>query len=63
MTIEQIKKNIQYGDYNTLQKLLQAPTVQAARMRFLRGDNDAIEAMKTIQKNREDLIKDFTVKD
>jgi hypothetical protein len=60
MTFEQIKNNIQYGDYNTLQKLLKAKTVAAARMRFLREDEDAVKAMQTIQENREKLIEDFT---
>ena len=43
MEIEQIKKKIQYGDFNILQKLINAPTVAAARMRFFRGDEDAIK--------------------
>lgn len=60
MTFEQIKNNIQYGDYNLLQKILNAPTVAAARMRFLRGeDNEAIEAMQAIQENREEFIKKY----
>lgn len=60
MTFEQIKKNIAYGDYNLLQKLLQAPTVQAARMRFLRDkDPKAMEAMVAIQQNRAEFIKEF----
>lgn len=63
MTFEQIKKNITYGDYNLLQKLLGAPTVAAARMRFLRGeDKEAIEAMKAIQENREKFIKQYKEK-
>lgn len=56
MTFEQIKSKIEYGDYNVLQKILNSKTVQAARMRFLRGDEDAIEAMKKIQENRERFI-------
>ena len=55
---EEIRKNIQYGDYNVLQKIINAPTVAAARMRFLRGDEDAIAAMKKIQENREKFIKE-----
>lgn len=56
MTFEQIKNNIMYGDYNILQKLLTSKTVAAARMRFLRGDEDAINAMKKIHENREEFI-------
>ncbi|MFA7448775.1 MAG: hypothetical protein WCY77_10085 [Weeksellaceae bacterium] len=60
MTFEQVKKNIVYGDYNLLQKILNAPSVAAARMRFLRGeDREAIEAMKAIQENREEFIKKY----
>jgi len=59
MTFEQVKENIQYGDYNLLQKILNAPTVAAARMKFLRGDNDAVNAMKAIQENREEFIKKY----
>lgn len=62
MKIEQIKKKIQYGDFNILQKLINAPTVAAARMRFLRGDEDAIKAMAKIQDNREELIKNYREK-
>ncbi|MGV9003992.1 hypothetical protein [Flavobacterium sp.] len=59
MTFEQIKEKVQYGDYNVLQHLINAPTVAAARARFLRGDDNAIEAMKQIQQNREKLIENF----
>lgn len=59
MTIKQIKEGIQYGDYNTLQHLLKVKTVAAARMRFLRGDPAAVEAMKSIQLNRKKLIEEF----
>lgn len=62
MKIEQIKKKIQYGDFNILQKLINAPTVAAARMRFFRGDEDAIKAMAKIQDNREELIKNYREK-
>lgn len=59
MTIEQVKKNIQYGDYNLLQQLLKATSVAAARQRFLRGDEEALNAMITIQENRQKLIKEY----
>ena len=62
MEIEQIKKQIQYGDFNILQKLINAPTVAAARMRFFRGDEDAIKAMAKIQDNREELLKNYRKK-
>jgi len=62
MTIEQVKKNIQYGDYNILQLLLKASSVAAARQRFLRGDEDALKAMITIQENRKELIEQYQTK-
>lgn len=59
MTIEEIKNKIAYGDYNVLQKLLGAPSVGAARAKFLREDPEAIAAMEAIIKNREELISKF----
>ena len=59
MTFEQIKKNIKYGDYNILQELLEAPSVSAVRMRFLRQDIEAVKAMLFIQENRDALIEKY----
>lgn len=59
MTFEQIKEKIDYGDYNLLQKILKVKTVAAARMRFLRGDEDAIKGMQSIQENKEKFIKQY----
>ncbi|MEC3875972.1 hypothetical protein [Chryseobacterium salviniae] len=58
MTIEQLKEKIDYGDYNLLQKILNVKTVAAARMRFLRGDDEAIDAMRKIQENKEKFIEE-----
>lgn len=60
MTIEQIKKKTQYGDYTLLGQVmgLNAP---AAKMRFLRGDEKSKEALLKIIANREELIKEFQV--
>lgn len=52
MNFDQIKKNIKYGDYNILQKLLKVSSVNIAKQKFLKGDNDAVEAMNAIQKSR-----------
>ena len=52
MNLDQIKKNIKYGDYDILQKLLKASSVSIAKQRLLRGDKEALEAMAVIQKNR-----------
>lgn len=59
MTIEQIKQNIEYGDYTTLARLLGMKSVQAARMRFLREDPEAVKAMQALQENREQLVREY----
>lgn len=60
MTTEQIKKKTQYGDYTLLGQVL-GINAPAAKMRFLRGDDKAKEALIKIIGNREDLIKEFQV--
>lgn len=52
MKLEQIKKNIKYGDYNILQKLLKTSSVSVAKRKFLSGDKEALDAMMVIQENR-----------
>lgn len=58
MTIEQIKEKVQYGDFTTLGGMLKASPA-AAKMRFLRGDKQAKEALEQILLNREKMILDF----
>lgn len=58
MTIEQIKKKTQYGDYTLLGQVLSV-SAPAAKMRFLRGDEQAKDALTKIIENREKLIKEF----
>ena len=58
MTIEQILKKTQYGDLTTLGQVL-GITAAAAKMRFLRGNEKAKEALLKIIANREELIKEF----
>ena len=58
MTIEQIKNKLQYGDYTTLGQMFNvAPTT--AKMRFLRGDEEAKGALEKIIESREQLIQKF----
>lgn len=61
MTIEQIKKKTQYGDYTTLGLML-GITPMAAKMRFIRGDQEAKEAMEKILEARENLLKNHKKK-
>ncbi|WP_417366813.1 hypothetical protein [Flavobacterium beibuense] len=58
MTQEEIKSKMQYGDYATLGKILKV-TVDAARKRFNRGDNEALDAMQKIIEAREELIQNL----
>jgi len=58
MTIEQIKKETQYGDYTTLGKILGLPAA-TAKMRFLRGDEEARLALEKIIENRNKLIDEY----
>jgi hypothetical protein len=58
MTLEQIKKKIRYGDYSTLGLML-AINPDAAKMRFLRNDSLAIQAMTIIITHREEMITKF----
>lgn len=59
MTIEQIKLKTIYGDYTTLGKML-GITSQAAKMRFLRGDQEASEKLQKIIETRENLLSQST---
>lgn len=61
MTIEQIKKKIQYGDYTTLGDML-GLTPAAAKMRFFRGDEETKAALEKVIKSRERLIKQFSTR-
>ncbi|MGV7105716.1 hypothetical protein [Flavobacterium sp. U410] len=58
MLTEQIKKNIQKGDYITLSKML-AITPENARMKIRRENEEALIAIKLIVKYREKLINKF----
>lgn len=58
MTIEEIKQKVQYGDYTTLGVMLEIPPT-TAKMRFIRGDEEAKSAMEKIIQNRENMIEDF----
>lgn len=58
MKIEQIKIMTQHGDYTLLGKIL-GINVPAAKMRFLRGNEKAKQALIMIIENREELIREF----
>lgn len=58
MAIEELKKKIQYGDYNTLGKMLDVPPT-TAKARLFRDDKQAAEAMLLIIESRDELIESF----
>lgn len=58
MTVEQIKRKIEVGDYILASKLLNI-TPENVRARFSREKIDAIEALKAIISNRERFIKEY----
>jgi hypothetical protein len=62
MTIEQIKKNTQYGDYTLLGQVL-GINAPAAKQRFFRGNEQAKIALVKIIESRINLIKEFQVDD
>lgn len=55
MKTEQKKK---YGDYQLLGEMLDCSS-DAAKMRYLRGDRQAVEAMQAISDSRKKLVTDF----
>lgn len=59
MKSEQENIKPRYGDYQTLAVMLDAPSTDAARMRYRRNDPEAIKAMEVIFENREKLINKF----
>lgn len=61
LTIEQIKKNIRYGDYTILGQVLKI-NAPAAKMRFIRGNEIAVATLIKIIENREALIQEFQFK-
>ena len=58
MTLEQIKEKMQYGDYKTLARYLGLKNTATAKMRFIRGNKEAIIAMEKIVLNREAMIEE-----
>lgn len=58
MTYDEIRNKVKIGDYVTLAKMLNI-SHPAAKMRVLRGNQEAIEALEEIIKSREELIKNY----
>lgn len=60
MTIEQIKKKIQVGDYILASKMLKT-TPENVRTRFTRNKQDVVDVLSIIINNREHLIKEYWI--
>lgn len=58
---EQIKQKTQYGDFQILAKAL-GISPEAAKMRFRRGDEKALQIIQNIVENREKLIQELSAK-
>ncbi|CVK15785.1 hypothetical protein Ga0061079_10395 [Apibacter mensalis] len=58
MTIKQIKRKIEVGDFILASKLLNI-TPENVRARFSREKMDVMEALEAIISNRERLIKEY----
>lgn len=58
MIVEQIKKQMQYGDYVTLGKMFNLPT-STVKARFLREDEKTVKAVVKIIEARDKLIEEF----
>lgn len=58
MTYDEIRNKVKTGDYVTLAKMLNI-SHPAAKMRVLRGNQEAVEALEQIIKSREELIKNY----
>lgn len=58
-TIAALKSKLEYGDYVTLAKMLNVANPVTAKMRFLRGNSEAIDAVEEIVRARAELIKNF----
>lgn len=60
MTIEHFKEKVQYGDYQTLGKVL-GISAEAAKMRLFRGDQKSANILQEIITQRENLIKKYQI--
>lgn len=59
-TIGQIKERLKYGDYTTLGSMLKC-SPEAAKKRFLRGNEEAKNALLKVVENREQLVHDHQI--
>ncbi|GEM_PF-2413880 len=58
-SLEQLKPEMQIGDYDLVAEMIKAKSREAAKMRLRRGDKKALEALKTLIDKRKAILKDF----
>ncbi|WP_312207734.1 hypothetical protein [Empedobacter sp.] len=57
--LEQLKPKMQMGDFDLVAEMINAPSREAAKMRLRRGDEQALNALKTLIEKRESIVKEF----
>ncbi len=58
-SLEQLKPKMQMGDFDLVAEMINAPSREAAKMRLRRGDEQALNALKTLIEKRESIVKEF----
>lgn len=57
--LEQLKPKMKMGDFDLVAEMINAPSREAAKMRLRRGDEQALNALKTLIEKRESIVKEF----
>ena len=58
-TLEQLKPRIRIGDYDLVAEMINAKSRDAVKQKLRRGNEQALEALKTLIEKREEIIQDF----
>ena len=58
-TLEQLKPKMQIGDYDQVAQMIGTKSRDAAKARLRRGNEEALNALKTLIEAREKAIQDF----
>jgi len=58
-TLEQLKPKIRIGDYDLVAEMINAKSRDAVKQKLRRGNEKALEALKTLIEKREEIIQDF----
>ena len=58
-TLEQLKSKIRIGDYDLVAEMINAKSRDAVKQKLRRGNEQALEALRTLIEKREEIIQDF----